>query len=204
MFRYMADAARFRDCHSGRQWPVAMTEGYPVLERAYGEHSPAPGGELLVTVIGRIDQRPKMEGAGTEPTLVVEQFVEAVLGSGCEPGGSREALAHNRWRPIRIGGRTVEVAGREREPWIHFESTTGRVTGFGGCNRITGTYTDHGDSLRVGPLASSRMACPSMDTENAFLKALDATRHYRVEGRTLELLDERGKVLALLEERNLR
>jgi heat shock protein HslJ len=40
-----------------------------------------------------------------------------------------------------------------------------------------------------------------MDTEQAFLRALVRTRQYRVQGRTLELMDDRGEVLAQLEER---
>jgi heat shock protein HslJ len=42
-----------------------------------------------------------------------------------------------------------------------------------------------------------------METETAFLKALEGTRRFRLVGRHLELEDAHGQVLARLEERNL-
>ena len=76
----MADAARFRNCRSELGWPVAMSADYQALERAYTARRAAPGSDLLVTLQGRIEERPKMEGPGTEPTLVVEKFVRAMPG----------------------------------------------------------------------------------------------------------------------------
>ena len=96
------------------------------------------------------------------------------------------------------------VSGRQREPWIELESRSKRVTGSGGCNRISGSYETGGSTLRFGRLVSTQMACVSMETESAFLRALRDTRRYRVHGRSLELLDGRGGLLARLEERNLR
>jgi heat shock protein HslJ len=57
----------------------------------------------------------------------------------------------------------------------------GRVAGNGSCNRFTGAVTITGDSLKMGPLASTRMAC--MDNgvsqqEDTYFKALNAATHY--------------------------
>jgi heat shock protein HslJ len=41
--------------------------------------------------------------------------------------------------------------------WIQFRSD-GRVTGYSGCNRFTGTYVQNGGALTMGPLATTRMA----------------------------------------------
>jgi heat shock protein HslJ len=65
----------------------------------------------------------------------------------------------------------------------------GRVAGNGSCNRFTGSVTITGDTLKFGPVASTRMAC--MDggvsaQEDAYLKALDAANRY--EFRDPELL----------------
>jgi heat shock protein HslJ len=43
-----------------------------------------------------------------------------------------------------------------------------------------------------------------MQTETKFLRALAATRRYRISGSMLELMDARGEPLARLEERNPR
>ena len=57
----------------------------------------------------------------------------------------------------------------------------GRVAGNGSCNRFTGSITITGNTLKFGPLASTRMAC--MDSgvsaqEDAYLKALGAANRY--------------------------
>lgn len=111
----------------------------------------------------------------------------------------RAALERARWRPVQIGGRNVNASGQE--PWIEFDPRTSHIDGSGGCNRITGGYEVTGTSLRIHTLASTMMSCPSMDTERAFLRALDRTRTYRVMGGTLELYDDTGDLLARLEER---
>jgi putative lipoprotein len=55
--------------------------------------------------------------------------------------------------------------------FIQFRSD-GRVTGYSGCNRFTGTYVQNGDALTMGPLATTRMACPPqmMKREQEFLE----------------------------------
>jgi copper homeostasis protein (lipoprotein) len=207
MFRYMADAPRFRDCRSGLQWPVAMSDDYRALERAYIERRAAPGSELLVSVNGRIEQWPKMEGGGTQPTMIVEKFVRAMPGETCKESkesAPRAGLANTRWRPVRIGDRPVSVSGQRREPWIVLDSRSNRVTGSGGCNQFAGSYEAGRGTLRFGPLISTKVACPSSDTETAFFRALGDTRRYRVLSRVLELLDDGGRLLVRLEERNLR
>jgi len=204
MFRYMADAARFRDCGSGLQWPVEMSGDYRTLERVYIARRTAPGAELLVSLQARIELRKKTEGDGDEPALVVEKFVDAMPGRKCEERVPQAGLENSRWRPVRIGERTVTVSAQQREPWIVLEPGARRVTGSGGCNRISGSYEAGSGTLRFSPMISTQMACPSMDMEAAFLRALNGTRRFRIQGRILELMDSGGKTLVRLEERNLK
>lgn len=205
MFRYMADASRFRDCRSGLEWPVSMSADYQTLERAYTSRRSSPGSELLVSLRGRIEERPRMEGRGTEPTLVVEKFLRAKPRERCDGQSPASEVENNRWVPVEIGGQELRaVSAEQREPWIHLDPNAKRVTGSGGCNRISGGYTAGDGTLRFGPLITTKMACVGMETEAAFLRALEATRRYRVRGREVELYDGRGVVVARLEERNLR
>ncbi len=46
------------------------------------------------------------------------------------------------------------------------------VTGHGGCNSFNGGYTLDGTSLTIGPIASTQMACESLDLETAYLTGL--------------------------------
>ena len=70
-----------------------------------------------------------------------------------------------------------------------------------GCNRFMGPYELSGDSLRLGPLGSTRRACvdPDVDPEmnkqeSALLHALGETRTWRVTGDTLLLTGKAGQV----------
>ena len=111
-------------------------------------------------------------------------------------------LADTRWVPRRIGGKLVKSRDSQHEPWLLLDSKGRKVTGSGGCNRFTGDYDKGVQTLRMRFLTATRMACPELRGEAAFLKVLEQTWGYRITGRRLELLDERGAVLGELEERN--
>ena len=204
MFRTRADAPRFRDCRSGLEWPVARSDDFPALERAYVERRSGPGAELRVALDARIERRSRADGTDTHATLVVEDFVRATPGDTCEPRAVAPGLVHTRWRPVRIGEQRVTVTGQEREPWFVLDPKAKQVTGSGGCNRFTGTFEAGAGTLTFGPLAGTRMACPSLDRETAFLRALEGTKRFRLAGRRLDLEDAAGVVLMELEERNLK
>ena len=36
--------------------------------------------------------------------------------------------------------------------------------------------------LKIGPLASTMMACPGMEQEDAFTKMLESVTHYEIDG----------------------
>jgi uncharacterized lipoprotein YbaY len=83
MFTYMADAPLFEPCGTGRRVPVAMEGDYLALERAYTTAGAVPGLPMLATLDGRIDERPAMEGGGTQPTLVVTRFISISPNEPC-------------------------------------------------------------------------------------------------------------------------
>jgi putative lipoprotein len=70
----------------------------------------------------------------------------------------------------------------------------GRAHGSGGCNSFTGDYRLEDAMLELGPLATTRKACPPaiMDQEARFFEALEETRRYRFDHGLLFLLDVQG------------
>jgi len=66
--------------------------------------------------------------------------------------------------------------------------TDGNLSGSSGCNTYIGPYKVDGDSITIGPLASTRMACEQaiMDQETQYLAALQSSATFKVEGSTLE------------------
>jgi len=76
----------------------------------------------------------------------------------------------------------------------------GKLSGSAGCNRYQGSYQVDGYTLTIGPVASTKMACPEppgvMEQEAAFLVILEKTAAYQIKGDTLILLDGNGAPLA--------
>lgn len=151
------------------------------------------GGRLLFS-----GSQPVLTRGNSNRVAILMRSVSAV-GSGVQTG-----LENSRWVPTQIAGRGVSVTEAQREPWIELEPRSKRMTGSGGCNRISGGYEAGPGTLRFGQIMHTQMACPAMEGETAFLRALTNTRRYQVLGRVLELRDDSGRVLARLEERNLR
>jgi heat shock protein HslJ len=76
----------------------------------------------------------------------------------------------------------------------------GRLSGSAGCNTYTGTYTVDGSSMSIGPLATTRIACPEpiMQQENAYLAALAATSQFMLTPDRLTLRDADGATQVIL------
>lgn len=189
---YMADAAVFTDCASGLRWPVAMTEDYLALERAYTRGRKAPGEPLLIAFDGRLAVMPGMEGPPREH-IVVEAFAAAEPGRRCHPPeGPQATLTNTYWKlTVLAGARITLLPEQAREVRITLDSGSTRVHGFSGCNALQGRYASAGRELAFSALAGTRMACaaPLMALEAAFLQTLGRATGYRIDGEELTLLD---------------
>jgi heat shock protein HslJ len=74
----------------------------------------------------------------------------------------------------------------------------GRLTGHTSCNTMTGRYTLEGNVLKVGPVATTRMACAQLqlEQEDRILTALELAVSARVrDDGLLELRDADGRGL---------
>ncbi|MGE5265940.1 MAG: META domain-containing protein [Deltaproteobacteria bacterium] len=78
------------------------------------------------------------------------------------------------------------------------------VSGFAGCNRFRATYTFDGGALTLGPLATTRMACPpeKMEIERKVLQILQAAKSAESSHKSLILKDATGAGLATLQRRD--
>jgi heat shock protein HslJ len=89
------------------------------------------------------------------------------------------------------------MAGTEMD--IQF-GKDGTVSGKSGCNTYNGPYTVTGNQIKIGPLASTMMACSDpagiMDQEQQYLAALATAATYQIEGNVLELRTSDGALAA--------
>ena len=83
-----------------------------------------------------------------------------------------EDLSATAWRPSHIGEMTL---ADDVELYVQFEAD-GELAGFAGCNRFFGSYELTESTIKIGPLGSTRMACPPDITafEISFIEALQS------------------------------
>jgi heat shock protein HslJ len=84
------------------------------------------------------------------------------------------------------GTMTAPISGAP--PFAVFED--GAVAGSSGCNSYSGTYQIEGDSMTIGPLASTLMACTAelLGQETFYFELLAQTDSYEVSGDQLTLM----------------
>jgi len=111
------------------------------------------------------------------------------------------AMAHEQ----KLEGSEWGVIGDQGDSarYISFAGS-GRLFGFGGCNRFTGTYEQHDQHVTIAPLATTKMACApdAMQKESDFLTILSKVAAVRVDHTLLLLLDSAGADLKALSLRN--
>lgn len=204
MYMYMADAGRFTECLTRRNWPVAQEGDNAALEAAYSKARRRAADTLLVDVEAQVEMRPKMEGQGPEQSLVVERFGGVWPGESCGSRTSTEPLENTYWKLTRLGTTPINITSGTRELHLILQPSSHRVNGFSGCNRLTGGYTLDGNRLTFSQTAGTLMACPNgMDTERVFLDALRQVRTAKVTRQHLEVFDASGKFLARFEARHM-
>jgi copper homeostasis protein (lipoprotein) len=204
MYSYLADAAVLRECLTGGSYPVAMEAASIDLERAYLEAPHDPGAQVMVEVVGRLAQRPPMEGDGTVEMLVVEELEGVWPGETCGARMSVSELENTYWKLTRLGEEPVVVELDQSEPHLVLRSGDGRVAGSDGCNRVMGSYTIDGTAIDFGEMATTMMACPDgMETGARFTEALAAAESFRLLAHHLELIDRDGGTVARFEAREL-
>ncbi len=200
MYRYMADAALFEECLSGRSFPVAFEADNRSLERAYLDAPHEPGAPVLVSLQGRLALRPAMEGDAMQLTLIPERFFGIFPRETCGTRMATAELLDTYWKLTRLGQKPVLMGEMEREPHLVLHSEDHRVSGFSGCNRLLGGFTVDGDAIEFSQMASTMMACvEGAETERAFLEALADARSWRLLGQHLDLFDGNGELVARFE-----
>ena len=103
-------------------------------------------------------------------------------------------LADSAWRPTHIGEMRLDD---ESKMVIQFNADHS-VTGHSGCNRFFGEFSLIDGIIEIGPLESTRMACPepANSFEISFLQALHETRSLIRADSRLSMRDDSGSTVA--------
>ncbi|MCU0304424.1 MAG: META domain-containing protein [Thermoanaerobaculales bacterium] len=160
-----------------------------------GRAAAADGGELVAF----LREGPCSDGMSdaVHPTSVNLSLPDGRHLGGCcrvpvAPAAASAALENATWR--LTGLPSLELPSAADREAVTVRLVEGRVTGFSGCNQLMGSYTLDGETLVLGELAGTMMACPepARSIEGQFLGAFSGTMRVVVEGDHLTLVPESG------------
>jgi len=123
--------------------------------------------------------------------------------ASCMGNGNPVSLSdlEGEWNVVELAGQSVNT---KQQPFIGFDTREMRVYGYGGCNRLMGSFEWSDESARMvmDKLASTMMACPDMEQEKALSHALSLTKKVK-RGDTDQILlcDSLNQPLAKLNRR---
>jgi heat shock protein HslJ len=103
-------------------------------------------------------------------------------------------LAGREWEAVSMNNGRGAIASLLSGTTLTLAFDIDRVSGTAGCNRFFGPYTRSGESIALGPLATTRVACDPavVQQEAAYLAALEASTSLSLRGNQLWLADADG------------
>lgn len=108
------------------------------------------------------------------------------------PTSNTPALTGILWKVDRVDESPVSVADDRSAPFIQLNKQDGSLTGFSGCNRIFGKFTESTDNHLSLQIASTKMACidaEKQQLENKIQQALNETTSYQFKDKQLSFYD---------------
>lgn len=100
-----------------------------------------------------------------------------------------------KWTVTAINGEKIKI---RENPYIEFDVKNNKIHGRTGCNIVNGTFVRNAENtcaITIPPAATTMMACPDMEVESRFLKALQNVATYKIKHSTLRLFDSNKKVV---------
>lgn len=107
------------------------------------------------------------------------------------------AVIDGNWSLIQLGEKNAADLGSNTMPTLLIKDD--QLSGFAGCNRYHGTFTQQNQQLALGPMAMTKMLCQgqAQNIEDDYLQALNKVDNYKVNSATLKLRDEDDQVLLI-------
>ena len=122
--------------------------------------------------------------------VVLAGLLLTVSGCGGNDEDDGESLKGTEWTLV-----SGVDAPPDAVPTVKFDGEL--ATGFAGCNYYEGDYALDGDSIEIGGIASSAMACPrpEMETEETYLSVYVEVDGWSIEDSELVLSADGDEVL---------
>jgi len=98
------------------------------------------------------------------------------------------------WQLVELNGATLEPLEAGKQPSVLFDAAKKSIAGYNGCNNYFGQYELKAQSLKFGPIASTRRACPGVQSniETKFMAVLENTRAWEIKDSVLTFSNDRN------------
>ena len=99
-------------------------------------------------------------------------------------------LEYTFWKLEELNSKPVASYPKQREAHIILNPGDMTVTGSGGCNNFSGSYSIEENKIKFGKVRSTMMACPEgMEQEAEFINALGSVSNYKAKGEMLQFFN---------------
>lgn len=132
--------------------------------------------------------------------IILPLALGALVLAGC----AKVATEVRKARPLTSleGSEWGPVETPAKEQFVAFKSN-GEIIGHGGCNQFFGQYTQEGQTLIIGALASTKKYCADiMEAETGFMQKLQDTRRIEATHIALRLYNADDEQLMQLRRRD--
>jgi heat shock protein HslJ len=185
-----ADGAMFTHCATRARFPIAREGDFEVLANAYASVPHEPGAPVVVSLVGRLQPLPIVEGNPPRDQLIVDRLLRIWPDETCEKATVHTTLDNTYWKLVELNGKPFATHEDQREVHVILRADSNQVRGFAGCNPFEGQYEGKGTRLRFHSLAVAESACAYIDEEVAFIAALERVTNCQSLGESLDLRDD--------------
>lgn len=132
--------------------------------------------------------------------ILVVFFVLIGMLQACSEEKTDVKKLEGKWNIIEVKGKKLLMEGL---PSMDFDMQEGKIHGNAGCNLFNSTIELNADDvslITINPGATTMMACPDMETEDAILKAMNDVKRVK-SGQSEDemlLIDSNGNVVFVL------
>ncbi|OGO17348.1 MAG: hypothetical protein A2Z02_04535 [Chloroflexi bacterium RBG_16_48_7] len=122
-------------------------------------------------------------------------------GSTTEPATTAPSIPFEdrTWVLEKIGPKNAPLtAFAGKEVSARFDTASGKVSGYAGCNTYGATYQKNSDKLTVSTYISTKMLCSpneAMQQEMQYASALQGAQSYRAESNSLTIFSSEDRIL---------
>lgn len=110
---------------------------------------------------------------------------------------SSDILTNISWELSQPDNDEAVSSSNQNKIHLILNSSDKSITGFSGCNLFYGFYSVESENkIRFSHISTSNLSCADEElNEEQFLQKLETTTHFRVDGETLTLKNETGKLI---------